>query len=503
MALIAEAPRVAPRRDLVPPLALAAGVFAVHVALSGRFGFHRDELYDLAAGRHPAAGYVDRPPLVPLLARGVTAVAGEHLWPLRVVAAAIHAGVVAVTVLVAAAFGGRARALVLAALAAALAPSFLTAGSLFVAGSFELLWWSLAILAVVRLMAGADPRWWLAVGGLVGLGLETRWTAAVAAAALVAGLAATAESRRLLRSPWPWAGLAVALALWSPHLAWQAFDGWPGTDAVREAGAAVRAEQGWRGFAGRQVALAGPVGVGFAVAGLVWLGRRRRWRALAVTGVLTVAGLAVLGADGYSTAPVYVAGFAAGAVAVDRWIRHDAHRLHNIVAGLAGLGLVAAPGVVPVTSPHAYGQLYHDLFPELGEEVGWTEAVDLVATVRDVLPARERPGLRVVTATAGEAAAIDLYGPARGLPRGTALSADGGYADWWPDGEPAGTVIFVRYSRRAIEPYCHTMGPVVVVGNAARVPNEAAGATVSLCRELRVSPEELRDALRDVAPQEM
>lgn len=122
--------------------------------------------------------------------------------------------------------------------------------------------------------------------------------------------------------------------------------------------------------------------------------------------------------------------------------------------------------------------------------------VDVVAGVVAIIPPDEQADVRVLTASYGEAAAIDLYGPARGLPRGTALSGHNSYAHWWPDGEPAGTFVTVRYPPGALAPYCDSLGPVAVVQTIDGVDNQVADTPVMVCRHLRVTPDELREALR-------
>ena len=47
---------------------VAAVVAIVHLAVAGQYDIFRNELYFIVCGRHPAFGYVDQPPLVPLLA---------------------------------------------------------------------------------------------------------------------------------------------------------------------------------------------------------------------------------------------------------------------------------------------------------------------------------------------------------------------------------------------------------------------------------------------------
>lgn len=542
-------------RYLSPVLGVAIATFAFHLVLSGRYGFHRDELYYLAAGRRPALGYVDHPPLVPLLARAITEVTGEHLWPLRAVAGAVHGVVVLLAALIARELGGGRRALLLAAVATATMPLFVATGSLFQTVVLDQMWWAVVLLLVVRLLEGADPRWWVAVGVVFGLGLQTKSTITLLGLGLAAGLVAVPSARGHLRTPWLWAGCALALALWLPNLGWQALNDWPSLEFIRNNNERVRDEEGRVGFVALQVAYIGPLALPFVGAGMIWLWRSRSWRVLAVSAATVAAVLLVVGGKAYYLGPLYVLGVAAGAVATEGWLSAvprrwraatgggdaaggstteqrlqwasaaedtdggplieqrrrtvasggqdteggrttEGRRWRLAVGALVVNGLVPLAAVAPVAPVGVYAGVFHDINSELGEEVGWPEMVDLVAAVRDVLPDDQQASARVVTASYGEAAAIDLYGPSRGLPRGTALSGHNSYAHWWPDDESTGTIITVRYARSTLEPYCDAIGPVAVVVNPQGVENEVAGTPILVCRGLRVTLDELRDALR-------
>lgn len=73
-----------PGRALTGPVAaVCAAVVAVELAFAARYGYHRDELYFLAAGRHLAWGYPDQGPLTPAIARLMSAIGGGSLLALR------------------------------------------------------------------------------------------------------------------------------------------------------------------------------------------------------------------------------------------------------------------------------------------------------------------------------------------------------------------------------------------------------------------------------------
>src|SRR6266851_9111414 len=58
---------------------LALIKFLAHLVTSGNYGFFRDELYYIDAGKHLAFGYVEFPPLIALLAAFVHNVFGDSL----------------------------------------------------------------------------------------------------------------------------------------------------------------------------------------------------------------------------------------------------------------------------------------------------------------------------------------------------------------------------------------------------------------------------------------
>jgi hypothetical protein len=137
---VADARTDAPGVAWRPLLALSAAVAALLIAVSDRYGYHRDELYFLQAGRHLAWGYPDQPPLTPALARLVGSVAPDSLVALRLPSALMAAGVV-LTGMIARGLGGRRAEQLLAAACMAVAGVLLGVAHLLGTTTIDLLAW--------------------------------------------------------------------------------------------------------------------------------------------------------------------------------------------------------------------------------------------------------------------------------------------------------------------------------------------------------------------------
>jgi 4-amino-4-deoxy-L-arabinose transferase-like glycosyltransferase len=105
--------------------------------------------------------------------------------------------------------------------------------------AFEPLFATGCAFVLLRMIKTRNPKLWLAFGVLAGLGLENKYSIAVFAFALLAGLLLT-EQRKLLFTPWLFAGGGVALLIFFPNLVWNVQHHWPFLELMRNIRASGR-----------------------------------------------------------------------------------------------------------------------------------------------------------------------------------------------------------------------------------------------------------------------
>jgi hypothetical protein len=477
-----------------PVLAIAGLAVLGLLVLAGGYGFHRDELYFIVAGRHPAWGYVDQPPLTPLLSALGVAVFGTSPAAARVLPALVIGALILLTAAMTGTMGGDRRAQLVAAASIAVS-GILLAGHLASTATYDLLAWALMSWLVARILGGGDPRLWLAVGLVGGIGLLNKTTILLLPATLGAGL--LLERRwSLLRSPWPWAGIAVALVIGAPNLAWQAANGFPQAEMARHIAAALGSENRSQ-LLPLQVILAGPLLFPVVLAGIWRLVRapaQRPWRAFAWAYLLALAVTYWQAGKSYYVAGFFPVLFAAGSIAVAAWLGRGRRRLRGAVFGGAWAvsGALVAVLTLPILPPPLLASSgVADINGESGEQVGWPELVATVERVAATLSPEEAGHAAIVTANYGEAGALELLG--RGLP--PVYSGHNGY---WSFGQPADdvtTVILVGDVQTTGLADCPA---VAAVDNGIDLENEELGALVRVCHERTTPWSELWPAYREL-----
>jgi hypothetical protein len=487
------------RECLTPGVLLASLTLALHLYASGSYGIFRDELYFIVCGQHPAWGYVDQPPLIPLYAAAMHALAPDSLRVLRLLPALGHAATVALTAETARILGGGRFAQALAALCVLVGGVYLGLGTVVTTDPLQPLAWLFCAYGLIRVIRTNGQGWWPAIGAAAGIALLTKYMLAIWLIALAIGVLAT-PARRIVVQPKLWLGVVIALALVLPNIVWQAWHDWPflalaGVTAESKniplsPAQFVFAEMNFLNLATAPVWLAGFSA--FALAP-----RFADLRLFAVAFIVLLAAMIAMHAKPYYPAGAYPVLFASGAAALESWL---AWRLARgaLAAAIAISGVVSAPFALPILPIERFlawqsflgqapkplereptgrlPQVYADMF-------GWPELAAQVGAIYRSLPPEDRARAVFLANNYGEAAAIDVLGTPGDVP--PAISGHNNYFLWGPRGHDGSVVIRFGGEREALLRAYASVEPAGVFAHPLAMPYES-GQTLWLCRGRKV-----------------
>ena len=483
---------------------LALLKFLAHLVVSGNYGFFRDELYYIDAGKHLAFGYVEFPPFIALLAASIHTVIGNSLVAYHLFPALAGAVLVLLTGLIARELGGGRFAQCLAALASLSVLTFLAIDSIFSMDSFDELWWVLMAYILIRLIKRDRPRLWLLFGLVAGIGLMTKITMLMFGFAIVAALLLTPQ-RKYLLNKWAWAGGAIAFAFLVPYVLWNAANGWPTLEfwSTYTGGHANPASA--LGFLYQQILTMNPLTLPLWLAGLYYYfftQAGKPYRTLGWAYVILYVLFTVTRAKLYFLAPAYPMLFAAGSVMIVRimskprlgWLKPAYISLLLLVA------LLLSPTVMPILPPSLYGRAtaiiggnagikVEDrttgaLPQQLADRFGWDTMTATVVRVYHSLPQDEQAQACIFTENYGEAGAIDFYGSQYHLPQ--AISGHNTYYLWGPGNCTGAVVISIGNPLSMLQPAFASVTQAATITCAYCMPAEN-DLPVYVCRHLKSS----------------
>jgi hypothetical protein len=446
-----------------------------HLTTAGRYDIFRNELYFIVCGWHPAFGYVDQPPVIPLLA-AFTQLGGIHVWALRL--PAILAAILSVPLVVAFTqlLGGNGRAAWLAAVAYASATLVTAMSATLNTSSFEPFDFTLVAYLVTRAFLRNQPRmyWW--AGLVAGCAFQTRygilmWAAAMAIGLLICGPRSVFRSRDL------WIGIAIAVVIALPNVIWQAAYGFPFLELVRNDNSG-NFLGGPIGFVIGQSFLINVVLVPLIIAGILmpfWLERLRQFRFLSLTFVMMGVLILLTNGKAYYMAGAYPTIFALGAVSVMmawRWVI-------GVWAVLAAVsGFLALPYVLPTMpiaglkaiidrsafkiQPMERAGIGAPVLQVYDDEFGWRTLAQIVGGVYNALPPDDRANAAIYGSNYGDASAVNVYG--KNLP--FAISGNNQYYLWGPRGHDGSVVIAVNVDPAYWASICDSARVVAYTGDS-------------------------------------
>lgn len=458
--------------------AAAAIVVGIHLATNATLGFHTDELYYLDSGRHAAFGYVDFPPIVPLLARLETVILGVSPWNLRLLPTLLGGFMVVLSGLYVRRLGGSLRLQALALLIALVAPYFLGANWVYQTVTFDELTWMVALYWFLCLVLDGRPRYWVLLGITLGVGLEVKFTILGLIAAIGVAILITPSLRSALRTRYPWIAAGIGLLIWAPNFAWQLVNSLPTLTYVLN-------HQGSGG---------GPVAnfvlitvylfflLPIWVAGLVSLLRDPRLRPVAIACLIPLVLFLFVGKIYYAVGTVPIA-MAQGLIAISR-VRRPRLRagLEVAVVIACALELVTfAQLTLPITPAsriHAAGlDTQNELF---ADSVGWHEVADQVTMIYGGLPDAQRSSTLIISAYYGVPGALWIYEDPHRLPVVVSPQLSDWY--WLPKGVDATYALMVDYQPSDVTWMCASPALIAHLTVPYQVKGLEQNAPVTLCQ---------------------
>ncbi|MEU5837253.1 glycosyltransferase family 39 protein [Streptomyces diacarni] len=465
-----------------PVAMMVVALTALLFAFAGEYGYHADELYFRLLGKHGIAwGYVDQPPLLPMMVRAAIAVFGDSMWAIRVPAVLCAATVTALGAMIAAELGGSRRAQTLTAFGVATSTMVLSFGHWILTTSFDTVAWAAVLLFALRVLLRGEGRWWLWAGVVLGVALYAKYIVLLLPVALLVGLALVGP-RTVFADRRLYVGAGLALAIGSPNIVYQVTHEFPQL-RMAEGLAGTDGEANRAMFATNLILLFGPALSVLCVIGLVKLFRAPEWKPARALGVGYLAATAVAylvegGRPDY-TGGLLIALLAAGCVTADRWAGPRRLRLSALVTCLvfsAAAQMLLSLPVIPKSALHGFQVASMPL-----ETVGWPRMVQQTEAAYRALPAAERSRTVVLTENFGEAGALDRYG--QGLP--TVYSGHNELHKWGPPPESADVVVAVGIERARLDAGFARCQVVDHVDNRLGIDNPEQGAAITVCHDRR------------------
>lgn len=399
------------------------------------YGYFIDEFYYIACANNPDFGYVDHPPVAPLVLTVFKFLFGTSIYAIRFLPALAAAAAVFFTGILTKEIGGNKFAQMLAACSLAAMPVTIAFGTFYSMNAFEPLLAVLLLHITTRIIKTENYKLWICAGVIMGLGVMNKHTFGVFIIALLLALILSGKWR-LLFNRWFFASGIIACIIFLPNIIWQIINDFPSLEFYRNISVDKNVYTPPPDFVLGQLIYMSPSTSPFWIAGTFYLLLSKRLKIFRFLSIL-FAGLFIFMMLSGTSRPDrlmfgYPAAFAGGAVLFENlFLKFNLRLLKIPLVVFLFSGLVLS---VPILIPYFgydFSQRYTmwlgintelekgkkpPLHQILADRIGWEEKVKLVVNAYNSLPEEDKKRAIIAGDNYGQAGAIELFGKPFNLP---------------------------------------------------------------------------------------
>ena len=393
------------------------------------YGFFIDEFYYIACANNPAAGYVDHPPLAPLMLTVFKFFFGDSVYAVRILPALAVSASVFFTGIITKEMDGGKFAQILAACAMATSPIIITFGGFYSMNAFEPLLAILLLYFTIRMIKEGNQKRWIALGIIMGIGIMNKHTFGVFIIALLLSLI-FAGKWKLVITKWFALAALIALFIFLPNIIWQMLNNYPSLEFYRNISKDKNVYTPPVAFILGQVMGMSPANVLIWFPGFIFLLFCKRMKDFRFLGILFIGLFLFMMFTGTSRSDrlafAYPAAFAGGGLFFAYFIQKlNAKWVAGVLVILLFSGLaLAMPIILPYFSYAAVESHVKFLgyntelergnkppLPQiLADRIGWEDKFKLVLSAYQSLSEQEKKQTIIAAGNYGQAGALELFG---------------------------------------------------------------------------------------------
>ena len=441
--------------------------FLLLLIFAGNYGLFRDEFYYIECSKHLAWGFVDQPPFSALILAVSRFIYGDSIFGIRIFAYLAGSVTVFMGGLLTREMGGNRFAEFITAVTIVFSGVLLGTTSYFSMNAFDLLLSVFFFFLLIKLIKTDNPKLWLAIGLVCGLGLMNKLSFLFLGFGLLVGLLLTSHRKYFLNKNL-WYAAAIAFIIFLPNILWQIFNDYPTLEFMRNAAQYKNQSLSPLDFTLGSMLELNPGFTPFILIGLYFLFFHSSGKKFMLIGWIFLSVFIVFmfnNGKPYYMGIVYPVMLAAGAVGtekiIERFVTKTLWAKVVVFIMLIPSFIIVTPFAIPILpvdnfinfqemigiKPGSGERSELGVLPQFyADRFGWEEMVKDVQKAYNKLSPEEKEHVIIFVQNYGEAGAVNFYREKYNLP--PAISSHNNYWIWGKDKKFASDVYIVIGSNK-------------------------------------------------------